>query len=50
MDRQKQTKAGRILGYSTLTAHLKITVHKGLGFGFVGFFFTPGSEKFYLTL
>lgn len=49
MDRQKQTKAGIILGYSTLTAHLKITVHKGLGF-VVFFFFIPGSEKFYLTL
>lgn len=37
-DRQKQTKAGIILGYSTLAAHLKITVHKGLGFG-VFFYF-----------
>lgn len=38
MDRQKQTKAGIILGYSALTAHLKITVHKRLGVFLAGFF------------
>lgn len=47
MDRQKQTKAGIILGYSTLTAHLKITMHKGLGFGLV---FLPLEVKSFIRL